>query len=238
DGSRLWVNGIMHAVRDSAGVLVGYLKIMRDQTEKRAAEAYLEQQQTLITAILDSLPGVFYMFDGHRYLRWNDEVERVTGFSAHELAEATPEDLIVEGQLVREHIEDVLRVGESSFEGHLKTKDDRAIPYHFTSKRMLLDRLPIILGLGIENVQQVRSRALLERRAREQAAFAELAAARLIENDVPQVLALAARLVRETIGAEQARITEVSADDAEPEAGAGDRGINAPIRGHDGTFGF
>lgn len=41
DGSRIWVNGIMHAVRDESGELLGYLKIMRDRTSQLHSQKLL-----------------------------------------------------------------------------------------------------------------------------------------------------------------------------------------------------
>ncbi|HEU4564960.1 MAG TPA: ATP-binding protein [Gemmatimonadaceae bacterium] len=38
DGSRFWANVIITALRDSAGTLVGFAKVTRDLTERRAAE--------------------------------------------------------------------------------------------------------------------------------------------------------------------------------------------------------
>lgn len=43
DGTRFWVSGVMSAVRDRFGTLQGYVKIMRDQTEKRATGMRLEE---------------------------------------------------------------------------------------------------------------------------------------------------------------------------------------------------
>ncbi len=39
DGSRFWANVLITAIRDSAGELVGFAKVTRDLTERRAAEA-------------------------------------------------------------------------------------------------------------------------------------------------------------------------------------------------------
>jgi hypothetical protein len=41
DGSRLWANVVIDPIRDPSGKLVGYAKITRDLTERRAAEEEL-----------------------------------------------------------------------------------------------------------------------------------------------------------------------------------------------------
>lgn len=208
DGSRVWVNGILHAVRDDDGNLTGYLKIMRDQTNKRAAEAQHEQQGDLIDAILASLPGVFYMYDGNRFVRWNDELERVTGYSAEEIAAARSDDLLVEAAWARQHVDTILRTGQISLQGHLRTKDGEEIPYLLTGQEIEIGGVRYILGLGVENREHVEARKLLERRALEQTAIAQLAASRLVTDDVQPTLDLTVRLVAATLSVEHVRVVE------------------------------
>ncbi len=43
DGSRFWVNAVIDPIRDEAGNLLGFAKITRDITDRRAAEEQLEQ---------------------------------------------------------------------------------------------------------------------------------------------------------------------------------------------------
>jgi PAS domain S-box-containing protein len=43
DGSRFWANVVIDAVHDDAGVLIGFAKITRDMTERRAVDEQLRQ---------------------------------------------------------------------------------------------------------------------------------------------------------------------------------------------------
>src|SRR5690349_5290343 len=43
DGSRFWVNAVIDPIRDEDGTLLGFAKITRDITERRAAQEELEQ---------------------------------------------------------------------------------------------------------------------------------------------------------------------------------------------------
>ena len=45
DGTHLWVNAVVDAIRDESGGLVGFAKITRDITEKRAAEEALHASE-------------------------------------------------------------------------------------------------------------------------------------------------------------------------------------------------
>ena len=55
DGSRFWASGVMTALRDSGGRLRSYAKILRDNTERREAEAARFHFQVLF----DSAPGMY-----------------------------------------------------------------------------------------------------------------------------------------------------------------------------------
>jgi PAS domain S-box-containing protein len=47
DGSRFWANVVMHAIRDPLGQLLGFAKVTRDMTERRAAEERLRLAQKM-----------------------------------------------------------------------------------------------------------------------------------------------------------------------------------------------
>ena len=47
DGSRFWANVVIDAVHDDAGDLIGFAKITRDMTERRAVEEQLRQSQKM-----------------------------------------------------------------------------------------------------------------------------------------------------------------------------------------------
>ncbi len=55
DGTRLWVNGTLMALRDEAGNLLGFAKIMRDMTERKRTEEALRQSEQAATAQVEEL---------------------------------------------------------------------------------------------------------------------------------------------------------------------------------------
>jgi PAS domain S-box-containing protein len=68
DGSRFWANVVLTAVRDDDGTLLGYAKVTRDLTERRAAERALREANA-------------------RLERTNRELDRFAAVAAHDLQE-------------------------------------------------------------------------------------------------------------------------------------------------------
>jgi two-component system CheB/CheR fusion protein len=52
DGSRFWANGAMMPMRDGTGAVMGFVKILRDQTQERETQAALERQRTELAEAL------------------------------------------------------------------------------------------------------------------------------------------------------------------------------------------
>jgi PAS domain S-box-containing protein len=63
DGSRFWVEGMNHAVRDDAATLVGFAKVCRDMTERRKAEEALRAAHQRNEEVLESITDAFYAVD-------------------------------------------------------------------------------------------------------------------------------------------------------------------------------
>ena len=84
DGTRVWVNGAMVAIRDDAGQLIGYGKIVRDASAARAAgeeRARLvgetEAAQAQMVLIVDGISDGFYALDEqYRFTFINTVAER------------------------------------------------------------------------------------------------------------------------------------------------------------------
>jgi formate hydrogenlyase transcriptional activator len=54
DGSRFWANCVLSAIRDSAGVVTGFSKVTRDETDRRQAqESVIAELSTLLLANVD-----------------------------------------------------------------------------------------------------------------------------------------------------------------------------------------
>lgn len=87
DGSRFWANVVIDPIRDPAGNLVGFAKVTRDLTERRAAEEELRQSEQRFRLLLQSvIDYAIYMLDiDGRVTSWNAGAERFKGYAAEEI---------------------------------------------------------------------------------------------------------------------------------------------------------
>ena len=163
DGSRFWATVTITAIRED-GDLVGFAKVTRDMTERRAQEQRLREEKSFLESLLDTQPDVFYAFDGDGdLLRWNDRLEAVTGYAADEVAALSPTDFVADSAAERTAaaIERIFEDGERvTVEAPLVTAEGEAIPYEFTGGPLTDDRGDVVGFVGV-------GRDVSERQARE-----------------------------------------------------------------------
>lgn len=125
-------------------------------SQQRADEPYralVERERHFSQAVIESLPGLFYRVDQHgRLLEWNDNFEKVSGYSAGELAGRSVLDFFRESDhaSITEGIRRSFSTGEALVEGSFVSKDQSQTPYLFSGKRFLNDGETCLIGLGID----------------------------------------------------------------------------------------
>ncbi len=144
------------------------LKEANESLERRVAErtAELHQLATLSERTLESLPGIFYLYNEQgRFIRWNRNWERVTGYTSEEVVRRSPLDYF-EGEdrrLLEERIRQVFSQGEARIEAEIITKDGRKIPYDFSGLRIEIDGAPYLIGMGIDITERRHAEEALRR---------------------------------------------------------------------------
>ena len=135
-----------------------------DVTGHKRAEAAIRAERDFSEAILKSLPGVFYLYDEHlHFMRWNENFERVLGYSGAEIDALSPLDLFVgdDRRLLAERIGEVFATGASDVEAEFVTRDGRRIPYYFTGQTTRVDDRLCLIGTGIDITQRKVAEAAL-----------------------------------------------------------------------------
>ncbi|MGC2087051.1 MAG: PAS domain S-box protein [Bradyrhizobium sp.] len=87
DGSRFWAYVIIDPIRDSEGKLVGFAKVTRDLTERRAAEADLRRSQEQFRLMVQGVTdyAIFLLNLEGIVSSWNAGAERIKGYNPEEI---------------------------------------------------------------------------------------------------------------------------------------------------------
>jgi PAS domain S-box-containing protein len=135
-----------------------------DITERKQMERTILRERDFSQAMLNSLPGILYFYDQTgKFLRWNRNMEVVSGYSSDEIAHMHPLDFFTgeEKALVAARIDEVFERGESTVEANLVSKSNPPIPYYFTGRRIELEGKPYLIGMGIDISERKRAEAAL-----------------------------------------------------------------------------
>ena len=151
---------IQSASGDAAAIIS--LRVHLCDDARHDAEQSLRRERDFSDAVIKSLPGVFYMYDEQlRFIRWNDNFERVTGRTSQEIAAMRPTDFFVgvEADRVSTAIGQVFQSGESSLEADFVAADGSAMPYYFTGVALQIDGEKRLVGIGIDLTERHRAEA-------------------------------------------------------------------------------
>jgi PAS domain S-box-containing protein len=136
------------------------------QNHTQTEEALL-REQLLSKSIIDSLPGIFYLYTYPelRLILWNREHESLLGYGVGEIAGRHVTDWHApesEGAVLQA-IEDVMTKGRASIEAHLLTKDGRSVPFLLTGIRFEAQGQLYLMGIGIDVTERKRAEAEAEK---------------------------------------------------------------------------
>ena len=136
--------------------------------ERNAAEHKLLEEEVFANTTIDSLPGVFYVFDDQGVpLRWNENFERVTGYAPEEMSRLHVLDLF-EGRdkdIVEKSFQRVLEEGQVTVEADFHSRNGAKSPYLFTGRRVVLKDKPCVIGMGIDITDLRRTEEALRQKS-------------------------------------------------------------------------
>ncbi|MDP6637266.1 MAG: response regulator [Phycisphaerae bacterium] len=136
-------------------------KLEREIVNRKLAKDALLREKLLSEDYINSLPGLFYVYDEQRLIRWNRQFETVSGYGPEELVEMYGTDFFTgeDKKLIAERMHKVFVEGFADAEAELVTKDGRRIPYYFTGARKTFNGKDYLIGLGVDITDRKRAEA-------------------------------------------------------------------------------
>jgi PAS domain S-box-containing protein len=185
-GNESWIETIKNPIFDESGKVVGTIGIARDITERKRIEEALHQEKHFTDKVIDSMPGIFYVFDEQgRLTRWNKRLEHISGYTEDEIGRMTALDFCVpeDRNKAMEAIKDVFIKGESGTEARFLSKDGKTVPLYLTGVRITIGKDAYLLGAGFDISERILAEA-------ESARLQVLLRSVILQSTVPMVLTL------------------------------------------------
>ncbi|HVO10418.1 MAG TPA: ATP-binding protein [Vicinamibacteria bacterium] len=133
----------------------------------RVSELAAVRERTIAEALIDSLPGAFFLLDtGGRFLRWNRSFARELGYTDEEIQGMPALDVVAphDRQRLAERMAALLREGGSAaMELQAVSRDGRAVPYFVTGTRVELEGRTLLLGTALDISERRRLQEQLYR---------------------------------------------------------------------------
>jgi two-component system, cell cycle sensor histidine kinase and response regulator CckA len=134
--------------------------VATDITELKKVEDVLIRERSFFDDIINSLPGIFYMYDDKGMLvRWNRKHEEVTGYSSEELLGMYVLDFFAEEhkEYLLSRVQAVFAEREAFGEAPVLTKNGNQVPYFFTGRLAVMNGQQYLIGVGLDMSERKRA---------------------------------------------------------------------------------
>ena len=141
--------------------------VSHDITDRKRVEEELRKERDLSLSIMESLPGVFYLFDEQgRLRRWNKNLEEISKYSSQEIAAMHPHDFFAghDQARIRAAVQTAFATGEARIEAELVSRDGVKNPYFFTGRRITMEGRPFLVGMGLDISERRQMEEALRKR--------------------------------------------------------------------------
>lgn len=132
----------------------------KDISDRKNALERIIAERNLSDVIINSLPGIFYLMTQEgKFLKWNQNFEKVSGYGPEEILCMKPFDFVHpnEYELLKNKLENVFRIGEDFVELGFQRKSGEVIPYFFSGKSLIHEGRPCLLGVGLDYTEKLKT---------------------------------------------------------------------------------
>lgn len=147
-------------IYDREGNVTGVTCVGEDITRRRQTEEALLREKDFSDAIINHLPGIFYLWDEQGHLvRRNKNHELALGYSAEEFEHLRPLDLIVaeDRDFISQKLAEIDAGLESQGDAQLLTRSGEKLPYRLTGSSVHIENKTYLMGVGIDISQQKKA---------------------------------------------------------------------------------
>ena len=155
DDSIRWISHVHTPIHDEEGKFLGIRCSNRDITDRKNAEETIKREQNFTEAVLNSVPGLLYLYDDQgRLIRWNKKHEEITGYNPEELSQMHLMDWYandkVSSKKISDAIERVKIAGWGEEEAEMQLKSGKKVPFFFTAVLLEIEGRKYFTGIGID----------------------------------------------------------------------------------------
>jgi PAS domain S-box-containing protein len=126
---------------------------MRDISVRRQAEQMVLRERDFSNAVIDSLPGIFFICnEAMELLRWNRRAEQVLGYRAEQMLNLSSINLFgkPDRPFVREQLREAFVTGIIAIEATIEDAGGRTTPYFFSGERIRIEETACIVCFGVD----------------------------------------------------------------------------------------
>jgi PAS domain S-box-containing protein len=124
-----------------------------ERLNEQCVKDHLITERDLSDLIINSLPGIFYLQDHTgKYLRWNKNFEKASGYSKEEIERMHPLDFfdLRDHEYMKEATRKVYKEGYNETEAEVVTKNGERFLYYLNGKAVTYEGKLCLLGSGID----------------------------------------------------------------------------------------
>ena len=169
DGTVRWLQEQGDVERAVDGAPLRMLGIVQDVTSRKEAELAVKDSEARYRRLMESAYDAILLGDERgRLLDANRSAAEMLGHPREELVGRTPEDFVPAQEQASfwASFDHMMRLGQTSWEGHLVTRDGGQVPVEATGSRFEHGGRPYVLGVFRDVSERLeRERALLEAKA-------------------------------------------------------------------------